>query len=467
MRGVDDTIFAISSPPGRGYRAVLRLSGPEALPIACSVVRLLTREDPLEIPGHGVREAHVLPWAGGPALPGSIIIMRAPRSYTRQDVAEIHTLSSPPVLAALSERFLQQGARLAGPGEFTRRAFLNGRIDLCRAEAVIQVIEAEDDDELRLAQRKLQGGLSDRIVVLREDLSDLLARVEAGIDFSDQGIEIISGDETAGRIAALIEGIRCTLGEETGDGSIRESLVDVCLAGLPNVGKSSLFNRLVGEEAAVVTAEEGTTRDYLCSTIEEGGIRFRLTDPAGIRSVDDPVEEEAVARARSLLGGTDILIVVIDGSRETTEGDEAILRLAPVRTSLLVINKADLPPCRESALPGGPDHPARGFPPEKIIVTSARTGEGIDKLRSSLPALARSGQGRGPGAEFLLAARERGLLRRAREDLRRGAAVQKEGGVDRVAADLRDALDCLGELSGEVTSDEILDRIFSSFCIGK
>ena len=458
MSGIDDTIFAVSSPPGRGWRGVIRLSGPEALQATASIVRLATGESPLEVPGHGVRDGEVLPWADGPAVPGSLIVMRSPRSYTREDVAEIHTLSSPPVLAAISERLLQEGVRLAGPGEFTRRAFLNGRIDLSQAEAVIRIIEAEDEGELRSALRKLGGLLSERIGSLKEELTEILVRVEAGIDFGEEGIEIISPGEAASRIARICRGIDEILGEGGGPkGSIRDSAVEVCLAGLPNVGKSSLFNRLVGREAAAVTPEEGTTRDYLCSTIEEGGIRFRLKDLAGIRSVDDPVEVEAVRRARSQLEGTEIGIVVLDGSRVQTRGDEAILEMAPARSSLLVINKSDLPGVSPERVGGG----AVRFPPGRVVVTSALTGEGLDTLRSRLVEVARSGPGRGPGGDYLLAARERGLLRRAREDLQRG------GEFDCLAANLRDALHSFGEISGEVTTDEILDRIFSRFCIGK
>lgn len=459
MPGVDDTIFAVSSPPGRGWRAVVRLSGPDAIRVAASVVRLPGGEGPLGIPGHGVRDGDVLPWADGPPVPATLIVMRAPRSYTCEDVAEIHTLSSAPILAALSERILEAGARLAGPGEFTRRAFLSGRIDLSQAEAVVRVIEAEDETELRLAERKLQGGLSARVDSLKEELSDLLAQVEASIDFSEQGIDVISDGEVASRISALVAGIEATLGEEGSvEGSIRDSVVEVCLAGLPNVGKSSIFNRLIGTEAAIVTPDEGTTRDYLRSTIEEGGIRFRITDPAGIRSVEDPVEEEAVRRSCKLLGGADIAVVVVDGSQQARPGEEEIVLRAPLRSSLFVINKADLPRVRPE---GGP------VPEDRVIVTSALTGEGIPCLRSGLVQIARSGHGRGPGGEFLLAARERGLLRRAREDLRRATGIRKEGGADRLAADLRDALHSFGEISGEVTTDEILDRIFSRFCIGK
>ena len=459
MRGVNDTIFAVSSPPGRGWRGVIRLSGPSAIDLAASIVRLRDSEDPGQVPSHGVRDGEVLPWPDGPPVAGFLIVMRSPRSYTREDVAEVHTVSSPPVLSAISERLLSLGARLAGPGEFTRRAFLNGRIDLSRAEAVIRVIEAEDAGDLRLAQRKLRGSLSARIDQLKGRLSHLLAQVEAGIDFCDQGIEIISDDQVARRIGSLREGVEEILGPD-GDraGSIRDAQVDVCLAGLPNVGKSSLFNCLVGARAAMVSPEEGTTRDYLRATIEEDGIRFRLTDPAGIRRGRDVVEEEAVRRARTLLEGADVVVVVLDGSREMTPKDLEIVDLVRERPSLLAVNKADLPSraSAEGLLPAG-----------RTVVTSARTSEGIDRLRTALVRMTRSGDGGGPGAEYLLAARERGLLRLAKGRLDSAARVQDPGGMDRLAADLRDALQSLGELTGEVTTDETLEQIFSRFCIGK
>jgi tRNA modification GTPase len=379
--------------------------------------------------------------------------MQAPRSYTREDVAEIHSLSSPPVLAALSERIIGMGGRLAGPGEFTRRAFQNGRIDLSQAEAVIGIIEAEDDRDLRLAQRKLEGGLSRRIRSIRGPLVDLIATVEAGIDFAEQGIEIIADEGVIREIRRLRDEIVTALGpEEPASEGIRESLVEVCLAGLTNVGKSSLFNRLVGEQAARVTAEEGTTRDYLRATIEDGGVRFRLTDPAGIRGTEDPIEKEAVRRARDLLETTDIAVVVLDGSREGSVAEEEILEMVRDRPHLLVINKADLPQVARSR-------------PGEAIVTSAATGEGIPRLREGIRRIAR-GEAH-PGAEYLLAARERGLLARCRDSLIAGEERIGEGSADCAASDLKDAADALGEVSGEVTSEEILDRIFSRFCIGK
>ncbi|MCZ6690192.1 MAG: tRNA uridine-5-carboxymethylaminomethyl(34) synthesis GTPase MnmE [Planctomycetota bacterium] len=459
MRGVDETIFAISSPPGRGWRGVVRISGTAAIPVAAELVRLSSGEDPLQFAGHEVRDGEVLPWGDGPSVPGSLVIMRAPRSYTREDVAEIHTLSSPPVLAALSERLLERRIRPAGPGEFTRRAFLAGRIDLAQAEAVIQIIEAEDEASLRAAQRKLEGGLSKRIGSLKEELADLLARVEAGIDFSEQGIEIISDEGIGTSIEQLRLGIANVIdGQGAGIGSIRDSGIHVCLAGVPNVGKSSIFNRLVGEDAAVVTAEEGTTRDFLRATFEEDGIRFRLTDPAGIRDSKDPVEEEASRRARELIRSSDIGIVVVDGSREGAPREDEIIQMAPARSMLLVINKSDLPRRRGQG---------ESIPEDRVVITSARTGMGFEELRTALVRIARTGKGTGPGADYMLAARERGLLRRAMEDLRTAARIHEQGGMDRLASDLREALDRLGEVTGEVPNEEILDRIFSRFCIGK
>jgi tRNA modification GTPase len=342
------------------------------------------------------------------------------------------------------------GGRLAGPGEFTRRAFLNGRIDLSQAEAVIGIIEAEDDRDLRLAQRKLEGGLSRRIRAIRTRLVDLVAEVEAGIDFAEQGIEITPDGAL---IRILRVEIEAALGpEEPASEGIRESVVEVCLAGLTNVGKSSLFNRLVGEEAARVTGEAGTTRDYLRATIEAGGVRFRLADPAGIRGTEDPIEREAVRRARDLLETTDVAVVVIDGSREGSAAEEEILEMVRDRPHLVVINKSDLP------------RVARPLP-DGAIETSAVTGDGMAALREGLRRQAR-GEAR-PGAEYLLAARERGLLSRCRDSLSAAEERMGEGSADCAASDLRDAADALGEVSGEVTSEEILDRIFSRFCIGK
>ena len=440
-------------------------------------------------------------------IPAELYLMRRPRSYTREDIVEIHMVGAPPLVEEVLEALLAAGARLADPGEFTRRAFLNGRIDLTQAEAVCSIIRSRSDAEHRAAVRLLEGGLFRRVREMREELLALCAQVEAGIDFADQDIEIISADAAAealvrarGKLAELAQGGRSK--------DVQEEAVRVVLCGPVNAGKSSLFNALLGEDRVIVASVPGTTRDTVEAVLEIHGVRVRLTDTAGgwrgepparrsgamapreggtgegrCEGVDDPLEGEAVLpsplsplpsapadqiersaqeRARAQATRADIVVLVLDGSRplDAEEGD-MIRSLDPSR-SLVVLNKADLkreiPDCAVTRLRKG----------VSVLALSARTGAGVGELRERLAGMVWEGGLDLSAAGLALNARHRQAIRRAMSAIVSAVdSTARQMSVEFVALDLREALDALGEIVGETVSDDILDRIFAEFCIGK
>lgn len=414
----DDTIVALSSPPGAGLRAVVRLSGPRAV-------------------------------AAGGSRPGAVVF-RAPRSYTREDVVEIHLPGSPPLVEALLRDLVEAGARPARPGEFTLRAFLNGRLDLAQAEAVERVISAEDEEERRAALGQLEGGFSRRLRGLEESLLDLVADAEAAIDFADQDIEIVTVEEVRRRAGDVLTELRA-LRAETASARVPDGRPTAVLLGPPNAGKSALFNALTGSDA-LVTDTAGTTRDVLEAELD-AGIRVRLFDTAGIQEAEG-VDAEAVRRARGAAGRADVVLFVVDAADW-----ERALPLEPRgRPAILVVNQCDRAPGLEVG---------RRFHTREVVCTSARTGEGLPALKRVLGDMLGKGEVGGAGARFRVDFRQRALLREAEAALDRAAGTAAGLGMEFVALDLRAALDALGGLSGRAIEEDLLDRIFSRFCLGK
>ena len=415
--GSGDTIVALSSPPGAGLRAVVRLSGPRAIEI-------------------------------GASRPGAVAF-RAPRSYTREDVVEIHLPGSPPLVDLLVRSLVEAGARPARPGEFTLRAFLNGRLDLAQAEAVERIISSEGEEECRAALDQLEGAFSRRLRGIESALLDLGADAEAAIDFTDQDIEILPGEEARRRAGALLEDLRALRGE-TAAARVADARPAAVLLGPPNAGKSSLFNALTGSEA-LVTEAAGTTRDVLAAELDVG-VRVKLLDTAGLQPAAG-VDGEAVRRAREAARRADVVLFVADATDW-----EAALPLAPRgRPAILVVNKCDLVPGAEVG---------RRFHIREVVCTSARTGEGLADLRAALARMI-GGEGDGAGARFRVDMRQRALLREAEAALERAAGTAPGLGMEFVALDLRAALDALGGITGRDVGEDLLDRIFSRFCLGK
>jgi tRNA modification GTPase len=457
---LDDTIAAIATAPGAGGLAVLRVSGARALSVADVVFRGAA---PLaSAASHTLHHG----WAvdGASARLDEVVagVFRTPRSYTREDVVELTchggALPARGILAAL----VAAGARLAGPGEFTLRAFVHGRLDLAQAEAVADLIASESDAARRLALSQLAGGLSRRLAALSDRVADAAAEVEARVDFAEDvgGVEVPEHvvqaiAAAAAELDALLEGQPWARALAGG--------AHVPLVGRPNAGKSSLFNRLVGEDRAIVTHVPGTTRDRVSETALLGGVRVTFSDTAGLRDTADPVEAIGVARAREALAESHAVILVVDGTALPGAGDRELVESLGDRPVVLALAKSDLPAALDPAAAAG----RLGVPERGAVPVSAVSGEGLDALRGAL--LAALGQPLGATAECsVTSARHAEALGRARAALARAADAAAAGRPGEIVAlELHAALAAVGEVRGTDVGPDLLERIFSRFCIGK
>ncbi len=488
---LQDTIVALASAPGPGGRAIIRLSGPQAFAIAC---RHFTRSekgsgtfsaaekvpDPFstslarqacdrhkphaQAKDHGRRcyEGQIHLSGVNAPLPADLLVWPGPRSYTGQDVAELHVISCPPLVDLLIGQLLSAGARSAQPGEFTLRAFLAGKLDLTRAEAVLGVIEAGNRDQLKQALAQLAGGVSRPLQELRTDLLDLLADVEAELDFTEEDIHFVNRDELLRQLASTLAHVTL-LGKQLEQRAVSGGSFCVVLAGPPNAGKSSLFNALAGKPAALVSPQPCTTRDYLVWQLDLDGVPVELIDSAGWQVPTGVIEEQTQLLGREQAKQADLVLLCLEGGKESGLWDEmsAYFGNVPVAT---VATKSDLyEPPSPSPLPLSPAAGERGW--GEGPATSALTGAGLDALRRFLkeraeacsrPALAPS------------LSRCQHHVAACLEHLRQAhATVLYEEPPELLALELRSALDQLGEMVGAVYTDDLLDRIFSRFCIGK
>ena len=456
-----DTIAAIATPPGRGAIGILRLSGPRAVEIANQLFRPDSVPSLAERPSHTLSHGHVTD--GAQAIDEVLAaVMRAPHSYTGEDVVEFYCHGSPVVLRAVLEAAVAGGARPAEPGEFTRRAFLNGRIDLTQAEAVADVIAAPAEQSRRAAVRLLDGGLRQRLEGLSRELERVLAELEAGIDFADEMDEETTPDTLCAALHRVRE--RCELLLRTAH-TVR-MIHDGCrvaIAGRPNVGKSSLLNLIAREERALVTDIPGTTRDTLDVDVAVRGFPVRFTDTAGLRRARGTIERHGIARAERALGESDVVCWVVDRSRRPARGEiDAIEAQAGKFAMIVVLNKSDLPAAWSNAQQ---ERLRKRMP---VVCMSALQGSGLDMLEEALYGLIGGGSTTAEDDVIIVRARQSELLRRAVAALARAAEQrQVEWLPELIAADVREARDALGELTGRITSEDILDLIFSEFCIGK
>jgi len=453
----DDTIIAPATPPGEGGIGIVRLSGPGAEDLLLrffSPSRVSARLD-----SHYLYHGILRDSSGRPLDEVMAVLMRKPRSYTREDVAEIHCHGGNLVLRRILDLFLAAGARLARPGEFTLRAFVNGRIDLTQAEAVIDLIRSRSQLASDVAFTQLQGRLAVKIQEFRGRIADLLAEIEAAIDFPEEDIELdnaqVLGTNT-GLLLADMDHIISTFDS----GRILRDGLNILIFGRPNVGKSSLMNSLLGEARAIVTDIPGTTRDTIEEELILAGIPLRLVDTAGIRNTDDPVEKEGVRRARIKVDSADLILLVIDGSSGLTDDDLMALEFCRGRDVLVVLNKSDL-----GSLPI--PEILEGL---SLVRVSALDGIGLDVL---IQAIKERFSGSGNATDIretvvITDRRHRQALLLAREALSRFRKILTEGlSPEFGAVELHEALDAVGEITGETTPDDILDRIFTKFCIGK
>ncbi len=461
---LEDTIAAIATPLGSGGLGVVRVSGPGAFSVGDKVFRSTT---PLsEVPSHTLCRGILR--QGDEVLDDAVAaVFRAPRSYTGEDVVEFSCHGSPLLLRRVQAACLQSGARLAEPGEFTKRAFLNGKMDLAQAEAVAALIACRSEESRRWALDQLRGSLSALLESLRKRLLNLLARLEASLDFVDDEVPDLSRNELSSAIGSLEKETESLLATAPRGRLFRDG-VRAVLAGRPNVGKSSLFNSLLDADRAIVTETAGTTRDTLEESFLADGLPVTLTDTAGLREGREPIETEGIARARRALIASDVVVWVMDASDPLTEEDRRALAWGD-KPAIIVFNKSDLadPGIDRMAI----EHRARQSlsHPRGCVFVSARTGEGMDGLRRALADTASPAGGRETGeGPTLLIERHVALLREAADALAAARQASHSGEPDEcVALDLRRALDALDRVTGRGVSDEVLDEIFSQFCIGK
>ena len=452
MFAPDDTIVAVATPPGRGAIGVVRLSGPRAQEILRQLV-----------PGAAtaprvarVSRVRVVDAAGYETYDDAVALhFAAPHSYTGEDVAEISAHGNPILLEGVVRAAMGCGARLAEPGEFTLRAFLNGKRDLPQAEAVADLIEAATPAQARAAADQLHGTLTARIGAIDAELFDLLARVEASLDFPDEGYHFAEPATIADTLGGIIGNIDALLAD-AGRGRMLREGATVVIAGRPNVGKSSLFNALLGSDRAIVTDVPGTTRDLVAERVDIEGLALTLVDTAGLRPTIDPVEREGVARSSQAHAASSLVLVVLDQSEALTDDDRRVLEATRERPRLVVKNKSDRHDRCELADIAAP-----------VVAVSAQTGDGMTALRAAIVrALTASEPLRDTPA--ITNTRHVALLGEARAALARGrAAAMAEAPEEFIAADLQQARERLDEIVGKRTSDDVLRHIFERFCIGK
>lgn len=454
-----DTIAAVSTPRGSGGIAVIRISGRDSVPVLTSCFRPKIRkpiEDRRALHGWIVDSEE-------PVDEVLVLYFRSPNSYTGEDVIEIHCHGGLFVSERILERVVRNGARIANPGEFTERAFLNGRMDLTQAEAVADLIRAETEASRRAAAYQLEGRLYGRIRSIRDELIRLGSLLELELDFSDDEVEFASREELDALLLSAQTHLRKLLDSYERGRACREG-IRMAIVGPPNVGKSSLLNALVEKERAIVTDIPGTTRDVIEERLDIEGVLFTVSDTAGLRETADPIEKQGVSRAEKSAEGADLILCVLDGSRALSEEEERMInkvREFPAQ-KVIVLNKSDL---------GEKIHDSdlHVISQEvKRIRLSALTKQGMDDLIDTLKRTALSGALPHEGEVLLTRERHRECIRRVCEHLREAShSLQEKMSQEFVAVDIRGALDALGEMTGETASDVVLNKIFSDFCIGK
>lgn len=452
-----DTIAAISTPVGEGGIGIVRVSGPDVLPLVRQVIRRSTDGD---FESHRFYYGMLIDPLCGDAVDEVLaVVMKKPHSYTREDVLEIQCHGGYLVTRRVLDVVLGCGVRLAEPGEFTRRAFLNGRIDLVQAEAVIELIRSKTETSLALARHQYEGRLSSQLHQVRDSVRYVLALLEAFVDFPEEEIDPVHYrdiDSTARSALQLVGDLIAGFAE----GKVLRDGVSVLIAGKPNVGKSSLLNTLVQEKRAIVTSIPGTTRDIIEEVVSVRGLPVKVLDTAGVRSTSDPVEREGVQRALERIPLADLILLILDRSRPLDEDDRLLFEAVAGHRYLVVLNKVDQSPCLElpACLNGA-----------EVVSISTLTGEGIDALRVAIFSQFMLGKAV-DSREYVVVSqvRHRDALLRAERHLKQFLDNLDAGfAPELLSVDLRDVLGALGEVTGETTPDDVLDIIFQRFCIGK
>ena len=451
---MEETISAISTSPGVGGVGIVRLSGVDAIDVAEKIFdRPLTQAEDRKI-----IFGHVKNFSGEVVDEAIALVMRAPKSYTRENVVELQCHGGSVVLREVLKLTFEAGARPAERGEFTKRAFLNGRIDLTQAQAVLDVIQAKTSSALTVAQNQLAVRTSKTVGEIRQKILHSLAHIEATIDFPEDDLDDVLLTEVDENISAQIDKLNDLLKNQSAGKILREGL-ETAIIGKPNVGKSSLLNFFAKTERAIVTDIPGTTRDSIEEFVNVNGIPLKIIDTAGIRSSSDAVEKIGIERARDCARRAELILALFDGSRPLDVEDDEIFKLLPDRNALILLTKSDLPCVTNAA------QLTKKIPAACVIELSLKSGAGTDKL---VRAITERVGDIDFDMSFVRDEREANLLRRAMNHLREAReTIRLNVGVDFVSIDLRAALECLDELTGEHVSEDVLNEIFSKFCIGK
>ncbi len=455
---IEDTIAAIATPLGEGGLAVVRLSGPDAVRIAdrCFEPAGKNRTSLGDVPSHTIHFGRVR--RDGQVIDEVLLsLMRAPRTFTREDVVEISCHGGLLPSKAVLDTLLASGARLAEPGEFTRRAFLNGRIDLAQAEAIADVIHSRTELALRAANEQLAGKLSQKINQLRQEMLLTLAHVEAHIDFPDEDISPDTREQLLGRLQRGVDFMDELL-RTANEGQILRRGIRSAIIGRPNAGKSSLLNQLLGHERAIVSSIAGTTRDTIEETANIRGLPVVFIDTAGLREARDEIEFEGIRRSRKTIETAELVLHVVDGTEPWTQVDADYLREFSGNKRIIVRNKSDQPPRLE--LPADSEI--------HVVEVSCLTGQGIEQLKDAIKEVVWSGAITAEMLQVMINSRHQDALKRAKTAAERTLeALQANRTLELVALDLRIAVSAIGEIVGHTTTEDLLDAIFSQFCIGK
>ena len=455
-----DTIAAISTPPGEGAISIIRLSGEEALSV---ITKVFKGKDLTKVSSHTINYGHLIDPKNGVVIDEVMVsVMKAPKTFTCEDVVEINCHGGIVATNKILQLVLEYGARLAQPGEFTKRAFLHGRIDLTQAESIMDLIRAKTDRSMQVAINQLDGNLATLINSLRKEILDVLAQVEVNIDYPEyDDVETVTTSLLATKAKELQAKIAKLL-QTANQGKILRDGLATALIGRPNVGKSSLLNYLLHEEKAIVTDIAGTTRDVIEEYVNVRGVPLKLIDTAGIRKTSDKVEQIGVLRSKQALVKADLVMVILNANEELTPEDYQLLELTKDKKRLLILNKTDLP---KKLTPAKLQQLA---PNDLVLTTSLLTKEGLDVLEEKIAALFFDGIENSQETLLITNARHIALLKQAQNalgDVLKGIKAQMP--VDLCQIDMTKVWELLGEITGETYQDELLDQLFSQFCLGK